>query len=484
LNHQLKVLTASAEIVPYAKTGGLADVTGALSGELADAGVPTIMAIPAYPWLIRERFGDTEYVADLSLPMGGRQVGVSLYKLRVKPLLETWFIRADEYYYREGIYGDERGTFGDNAERFALFSRAILEIARLGGCGVIHLHDWPAAPCAAMLRYQPERYPELAACRTLMTVHNLSYQGRFDGGHRTALELSEPAYYEAFEYYGDVNFLKAGLVCADRLTTVSPTYAEEIKQDSGGFGLDGVLRQRAADLSGIMNGVDYAVWNPATDPWTACRYSPEDLAGKAECKAALQREWGLETAPDKPLVAMVTRLAGGKGLELVMGAGDSLFDDDFQFAMLGAGERHYEEYFYSLPARFPGRVGTRTGFDEALAHRVIAGADILLMPSEREPCGLTQLYALKYGTVPVVRRTGGLADSITSYVPGGQGTGFVFDHYNVDGLRWALREALGRYRQGDEWRSLMLRCMAADHSWNRSMAQYLKLYRELTGTGE
>lgn len=470
--------------MPYAKTGGLADVAGALSAELAGAGVPTVMVMPAYAWVVRDFMAEAEKVSDLTLSLGERQVPVTLYKCDVAPRLETWFVRADEFYYRDGIYGDAWGTFGDNAERFALFSRAVLETARLAGCRVLHLHDWPAAPVAAMLRHQPERYPELAGSRTLVTVHNLSYQGRFERHHWAALGLDDRAFREAFEYYGDINFLKAGLVCADRLTTVSPTYAEEIKQDGGGFGLEGILRGRAGDLSGIMNGVDYTVWNPATDPWIASRYSPENPGGKAECKAALQGDWGLETVPDKPLVAMVTRLAGGKGLELVMDAGDALFEDDFQFAMLGAGERRYEDYFHSLPGRFPGRAVARTGFDEALAHRVIAGADILLMPSEREPCGLTQLYALKYGTVPVVRRTGGLADSIVPYSPGGQGTGFVFEHYNVDGLRWALGEALKLYRQSDEWRALMRRCMDADHSWTRSMGRYLDLFREMTGNYE
>lgn len=470
---------ASAEIVPFAKTGGLADVVGALAAELAASGVPVTMVLPAYRRIPLSQLDEVEPTAVISLPVGDRMVDVRLCQRPLSPQLDIYFVRFDEYFDREGLYGDADGDFPDNAERFALFSRAVLEIGQMTGSNIFHLHDWQTAPAAAMLKREPRRYPALADSRTVLTVHNLAYQGVFDAGRWPVLNLDDSAFAADFEFYCQVNYLKAGLICADRLTTVSSTYAAEIQRDGGGFGLEGVLRQRVGELSGILNGVDYHIWNPETDSLIAERYSGADTSGKAKCKQALQITYGLEVNPDIPVIGMVTRLAEGKGLELLMEAGNEFFNGRFQLALLGSGDRRYEAYFHALPERFPGQAGVRTGFDETLAHQAIAGADILLMPSHREPCGLTQMYALKYGTVPIVRRTGGLADSIEPFSPEGTGNGFVFEDFNHEAMLATIQQAFELYGCREEWQALMKRGMAADHSWRRATGEYLSLYQGL-----
>ena len=480
-NPQLVVTMAAPEIVPFAKTGGLADVVGALSGALAGAGVRVNMVLPAYRAILRDHIAGRRSCHTFQVDVCGRMVTGRLYRKRLSPLLTVYFVRADEYFDRECFYGTAAGDYPDNAERFAFFSRAALEVARLNHSRVLHLHDWETAPAAAFLKLQPDRYPELSQTKTVLTVHNLAYQGLFNHDHWPALDL-DPGYFNPcqFEFYWMINYLKSGLIDADRVTTVSPTYACEIQQDGCGFGLDGVLRERSKDLSGILNGVDYGVWNPETDTFLAERYSNETLAGKAACKAALQQSYGLDVNPGVPLLCMVTRMVDGKGLELVMEIIECLLDDGVQFAILGSGDRRYEEFFCALAARHPGKAGMRIAFDEAAAHQTIAGADIFLMPSRHEPCGLTQMYALKYGTVPIVRRTGGLADSIKPYDAGtGTGDGFVFQNYSGAALLDTIRQALAVYTHKSEWKDLIRRGMAADHSWHRSMQAYLRLYREL-----
>jgi starch synthase len=321
----------------------------------------------------------------------------------------------------------------------------------------------------------------LSRAKTVLTVHNLAYQGLFPSSYFPALGL-DSGFFNAgqFEFYGMINFLKSGLASADRLTAVSPTYACEIQRNGCGFGLEGVLRERSGDLSGILNGVDYGVWNPETDTYIKRRYSTNDLAGKLDCKLALQESYGLDRDADVPLLCMVTRLADGKGLELVMETIECLLADGAQFVMLGRGDRCFEEYFLDLASRWPGKAGVKIAFDEALAHQTIAGADMLLMPSRHEPCGLTQMYALKYGTIPIVRRTGGLADTVEPYNANtATGDGFVFDDYNGAALLESVRQALAVFERKAEWQSLMRRGMSADHSWSRSMQAYLRLYREL-----
>ncbi len=476
-NPQLNITMAASEIVPYAKTGGLADMVGALSGALAETGVKVNLVLPAYRPILRDIIGDRRAARMIRIDIAGRVVTGRLYKKRLTPSLNIYFVRADEFFDRDYLYGD----YADNAERFAFFSRAVLEVARITHSDIIHLHDWQTAPAAAFLKLQPEHYPELARTKTVLTTHNLAYQGQFPCGCFAALDLNPGLFNPGpFEFWGGVNFLKSGLATADRLTTVSPTYACEIQQDGCGFGLEGVLRERSRDLSGILNGVDYRVWNPETDTYVKRRYSAANLSGKTVCKLDLQQSYDLDSDPDVPMMCMVTRLANGKGLELVMETIECLLADGVQFALLGSGDRHFEEFFLSLVSRWPGRAGVKIAFDEALAHQTIAGADMLLMPSLHEPCGLTQMYALKYGTVPIVRRTGGLADSIEPFdAVEGSGTGFVFQDYTASALLETIRQGLVVYKRKKEWRAFIRRGMAADHSWRRSMEAYRRIYREL-----
>ena len=481
INPQPVVTMAASEIVPFAKTGGLADVVGALSGALASSGVQVNLVMPAYRAIVKNLLLGRKPHRKLSICIDERIVTGLQYKKNLGPLLNIYFIRADEYFDRDCLYGDSSGDYPDNAERFAFFSRAALEVAELTHSNILHLHDWQAAPAAAFLKLQSEKYPRLSATRTILTVHNLAYQGLFDHGQWSALGLDSCHFNpRQFEFWGRISYLKSGLANSDRLTTVSPTYACEIQRDGCGFGLEGLLRERSQYLSGILNGVDYSVWNPEIDHCIKERYSAADLDGKAACKASLQECFGLDRDPGAPLVCMITRLADGKGIELVMDIAEKLVSSGVQFGILGRGDRKYEDYFNALAIRFPGRAGVKIAFDEALAHQTVAGSDMLLMPSEREPCGLTQMYALKYGTVPIVRRTGGLADSVDPYdAAASLGTGFLFDEYSGAGLLEAIKQATSVYDKKIRWQGLIRRGMAADHSWNRSMQEYLRLYHNL-----
>lgn len=480
-NPQLAITMAAAEIVPFAKTGGLADVVGALSQSLASAGVQVNMVMPAYLSVISTYLAKSKPLKEVNIRIGSRTVSGQIYKKQISPNLNAYFVRADEYFARQCLYGDESGDYKDNAERFAFFSRAVLEVATITHSSIIHLHDWQAAPAAAFLKLQPERYPGLCGTKVIQTIHNLSYQGLFNTDHWPSLDLDLRHFNPSqFEFWGKINYLKSGLVDADRLTTVSPTYAREIQRDGYGFGLEGVLTERSKCLSGILNGIDYGVWNPGADSYIKERFSGADTSGKSACKRFLQECYGLTVDPNIPLSCIVTRLVGGKGLELVVDAAQKLLTKDIQFVVLGRGENRYEAFFTDLASRNPLKVGTKIAFDEAAAHQLIAGADILLMPSEREPCGLTQMYAERYGTIPVARRTGGLADSVEAYdASSGFGTGFVFDEFYSKALVDSVDQAVSVYRQKHEWDGLMRRAMAVDHSWDRSMREYLRLYLDL-----
>lgn len=476
--NELKITIAASEIAPFAKTGGLADAVAALSASLAANGCQVNMVMPAYRSIINTVINGSQYVTEIEFKTAGQTYSAALYHLRIRPSHNIYFIRCDEFFDRDGLYGESGHDYPDNDRRFWLFSKAVLEVAGLTGSRIIHLNDWHTAPAAAILKLQPERHPVLTAAGTLLTIHNLAYQGRFDYDRWPSLGVDPPAFYPTFEFYGEINFLKSGLECADRLVAVSPTYAREVTSEGCGFGLEGVLRARAASFSGIVNGVDYGIWNPETDGHLVRSYSAADLTGKTDCKRAIQQFYGLEENPTAPIATVVSRLADGKGMELVREIIDKLIGSGTQFILLGNGSRDLEDFFCTLPSVYPGKAGTFIGFDDGLAHRTIAGADMLLMPSQREPCGLTQLYALKYGTVPIVRRTGGLADTVKP-AEGDRGDGFLFDEYSGAALWEAVNRARTWFEDRLVWASLMRRGMLADHSWSRSMQQYLQIYRSL-----
>ncbi len=468
----------SPEVGPWAKTGGLADVAGALPAALASLGHKVATVVPRY----REAKSApaTRVISALRIPLNGTNYEVAILELRSGETT-IYFIDQPGLFDRPGLYGDRRGDFPDNHIRFAVFAKAALEVSRrLFAADVIHCHDWQAALVPAYLKNPRTADPHFLGVPTLLTIHNLGYQGVFD---RSALaEIGLPAEFYALdgmEFFGRISFLKAGIVWADRLNTVSPRYAEEIQTPAFGFGLDGLLRERRAVLSGILNGADYGRWNPETDPHIPARYSAADLAGKQVCKAVLLREMGLpEKANDRPLLGIISRFTGQKGFDLVAEAARELFTDDIYLVALGNGETRWESLFRDLRAVFPDRVAVRIGYDDPLAHRIEAGADIFLMPSRYEPCGLNQIYSLRYGTVPVVRATGGLDDTVVG-APAADATGFKFLDYNGKALLDAIRQACACWNSGKAWTAMMVRGMKKDFSWTASAAEYSRLYGKL-----
>jgi starch synthase len=388
---------------------------------------------------------------------------------------------ADEYYDRPGLYGGPEGDYTDNAERFAFFCRAAVAFAtRLRPPpDVVHCHDWHTALVPLLARAASD--PWLTQVPTVLTIHNLGYQGVFPAGVWPVLGL-DARYFtqEHLEFYGSVNFLKGGLVSARALTTVSRRYAEEILTPEHGHGLDGVLRKRRNALVGIVNGVDYARWDPRHDPHLAAPYGPDDLSGKARCKHALQTTVGLPARTETPLIGMISRLAEQKGLDLVTAALPALLGRDLQLVILGRGDRRYEDALGDAARAHPTKLAVRFAFDDALAHQIEGGADAFLMPSHYEPCGLNQMYSLRYGTVPIVRATGGLDDTIVDIDANpGDGTGFKFADYTTESLLGAVERALTVYQHTHVWERTMRRGMAADFSWQRSAAEYLRVYQRL-----
>jgi starch synthase len=476
----MRVVMLSAEAHPYAKTGGLGDVLAALPRALAGLGVDVTVCIPGYrPALRMAR--DPSLAGTVYAPVDSRMERGELLEVP-RAAVRTVMLRADHYFDRDGLYGDGRGAYGDNAERFAFYCRAALEWLRgERPPDVVHAHEWPAALAIAFLRADPDLYPEVARARTVVTVHNLAYQGRFPSWDWHLLNLDARYFVPDFlEFHGEINYLKAGMVFADAITTVSPRYAREIQTPEFGEGLDGVLRARGDRLRGILNGIDDAEWNPATDPHLPAHYDRDDPSGKARCKTALQTELGL-TPTDVPLLGVVSRLAEQKGIDLLAAALPRLLaETDVQVAALGSGDERYEQRLRELAQRSPARLAVRIGFSESLAHRIEAGADVFLMPSRFEPCGLNQLYSLRYGTVPVVHATGGLDDTVVEFDPVTRsGTGFKFSPYSVDAFVAALGRALHARADRTAWARLVANGMAQDFSWTRAATEYRRLYEDL-----
>ena len=468
-----------SEATPFCKTGGLADVAGALPAALRERGEDVAVVLPQY--------------LDLKLPVPPREVWRDL-AIRVGPRLFTadiygtehggatfYFVACPALYGRHGIYSGPAGDFLDNHVRYAALSLAALGVARhLFRPQVLHCHDWQAALAPVYMRTAFAGDPTFMGIRTVLTIHNLGYQGRFPGATMGELGL-DPGLFnpEGLEFYGDVNFLKGGIAFSDSITTVSQKYAEEIQTPENGFGLDGFLRARADRIQGIVNGVDYADWNPETDRRIARNYSADDLSGKVECKRALIAEMGLPAeAMGRPLIGIVSRFAGQKGFDLVEEIAQAIADEDVSVAILGSGEARFEDSFRRFASARPDRFAARIGYDDGLAHRIEAGADLFLMPSRYEPCGLNQIYSLRYGTPPVVRATGGLDDTIDDTIE--DGTGFKFREYTGAGLLGAIREALAAYRDAEGWAARMRRGMKKDFSWKVSAGKYANLYRRLT----
>ena len=478
----LRVLHAAAEIFPLVKTGGLADVVGALPQALAAAGADVRLLLPGMPAILGA-VARPRKVAESGPAFGAARVTLRLGRFKAAARgvpdsdgVQAYVIDAPWLYARDGgpYQAPDGKPWDDNLQRFALLGWVAAQLAA-GGLDpswrpdILHAHDWHAALGCSYLRARPG-----ATARSVFTIHNLAYQGLFPQGDFPLLGLPQRLMHpDGLEFHGWLSFMKGGLVHADRITTVSPTYAREITTPGFGCGVEGVLQARAADLSGILNGVDQARWDPATDRALAAPYDAGDLAGKAECKEALQRETGLAPRADAPLIGVVSRLSEQKGLDLALAALPALLAEGVQVALLGSGEPAMEKAFADAAAAHPGQVAVRIGYDEALAHRIIAGADIILVPSRFEPCGLTQLYGMRYGTLPLVRRVGGLADTVD------EATGFVFDAADPAALAEAARRALLTLREPARWRAMQQDAMARDHGWDAAAARYMALYRSL-----
>jgi len=468
----IKVLMVASEAAPFAKTGGLADVVGALPAALRDFGCEIAVLMPRYS---RIELTSARRVYD-SLPiwLGSSAYETSIYQADAGTTF--YLLEAPALYDRDGIYGDASGDYPDNAVRFAVLSRAALSVARrVFRPHILHCHDWQTALALVYLRTVFSYDPTFLGMKTLLTIHNLGYQGLFPPSVLPQIGLDQQLFTtDALEFHGKVNLLKGGLVFSDALTTVSKGYAAEIQTDEYGFGLDGVLRARGADLYGILNGVDYRDWNPATDPHLTAHYSSEDLTGKRECKRDLLREFGFpEAALERPLLGMVSRLASQKGTDLILEVAPQLVAEGLYLAALGAGDALFEAKLRHVAAAHPDHIRVEIGYDEALAHKIEAGADIFLMPSRYEPSGLNQMYSLRYGTIPVVRATGGLDDTID------EGTGFKFREYSAPALLAAIREASAAFEKRPVWEAMMRRGLQKDYSWRASAAEYAALYRKL-----
>jgi starch synthase len=474
----MKILMAASEVEPYSKTGGLADVLGALPPALARAGHTLGVVTPLYRAV---QLLDAHLLLE-SLPI---TLGPDTHTVRVLTVnargVTHYFLDYPPFFDRDGIYGTPSGDYPDNAQRFLLFSKAVIEIARRDfHPDIIHCHDWQTGPVPALLKTIYAGDAELARIPVVLTIHNLGYQGNFDSSLIGPLGLPPSLLsLDGLEFYGKLSYLKGGVVFADAITTVSEAYAREIQTKEYGFGMDGLLSWRSSVLSGVLNGVDYQSWDPRTDPFIAANYSPENLAGKAICKRDLLETFGITADPEKPLIGMVSRIAAQKGADVLSAAMQDLMAMDVSMAMLGAGDALYVDLFRSLEVRFPGRFVLKVAYDEPLAHKVEAGADLFLMPSHYEPCGLNQMYSLRYGTVPVVRATGGLDDTIEPFdLATGNGNGFKFRDYSAPALLASVSEALAIFPNRELWKKIMRNGMAQEFSWARSVPKYERIYQQ------
>ena len=476
----MKILFAASESVPFVKTGGLADVVGALAPVLAKEGHDVRVVIPLFSAVPNSWVEQMTHVCDFEVQLGWRRQYCGVEMLKKDNV--TWYFIDNKYYFgRPYIYG----MGGDEYERFGFFCRSVLNMLPLIGFQpeVIHAHDWQSGMVPALLKIQYAHLPFYAKIKTIFTIHNLQYQGIFGIREvQDVLGLGDSLWTEdKLECYGCANFMKAALVYSDLITTVSPSYSEEIQTAYYGERLDGLLRARKADLFGVLNGIDISDYNPATDANIASNYSFENLKGKAECKKALQQNLELEVNPNIPIIGMVGRLSNQKGLDLVDYVIADIMRQDVQLVVLGMGEGRYFNLFSWAEGEYKGRVAARFTMDHALAHQIYAGTDMFLMPSQFEPCGLSQMIAMRYGTVPIVRETGGLRDTVLSYnEANGQGNGFTFFNYNAHDMLHTIERAVDYYQhKQDIWLELQRRGMTGDYSWSHSAADYLRLYQRL-----
>ncbi len=472
----LKILIVSSEVAPYAKSGGLGDVAGSLPKALKNMGADVRVVLPKYKTIKEEYLEDAENIGTFDACLSWRTQKASVWMKKTD--FPVYFIENDYYFGRDAMYG-----YNDDNERFAFFSKAVVDMLAMLDFypDVIHLNDWQTGPVALFLKETYRKFIYYSKIKILFTIHNLQYQGNFPKDTLEMLDVPNSCYDNGnVEFYGNVSFMKMGLVYADRISTVSNTYAREIQTEQYGYGMAGILRAQSAKLTGIINGIDYSQYDPETDKRIYENFTAEMLENKRKNKEMLQERLGLEKR-DAPLISIVSRLADQKGLDLVFQVLEEMMKEDIQFAVLGTGEERYEYMFRDFEARYPGRISANILFDDNLAQKIYAGSDMFLMPSLFEPCGLGQMISLRYGTVPIVRKTGGLADTITHYdATAKTGNGFVFEDYNAGGLLWGIHEALRVYQMGEgEWCHVVKNAMACNYSWDNSAKEYISLYNSM-----
>lgn len=476
----MKILLASSEVYPFSKTGGLADMVGSLAKALALAGHEARVVTPLYRGIREKLHGLQRVNWWFDLPMGTSRVQAELWELDVDTGLKIYFIDHPGYYDRPGIYLEKNISYADNAERFIFLSKCVAHLARYLAWrpDVVHVHDWQVALVPALLKHQ-QREGQGDVPPTCLTIHNLAYQGVFPAENFTLTNLP-PDFFttDGAEFFGLLNCLKGGIAYADVITTVSPRYAREITTEEFGCGLDGLLRRRRERLFGILNGVDYSEWNTTKNSHLFKSFSASRMTGKKTNKLELQKSLGLPPGESTPLFGTISRLAEQKGVDIQLGALEEMLNSDMQFVLLGSGSPEYERGYRELAARFPQKVAVKFGYDENLAHRIEAGADFFLMPSRFEPCGLNQMYSLRYGTIPVVRATGGLDDSVIDFNENPKlANGIKFFEYTPRALAKSVRKALALYAEPELLRRFRRNAMAVDFSWDKTVDQFVKIYQ-------
>ncbi|MCD4784829.1 MAG: glycogen synthase GlgA [Candidatus Eremiobacteraeota bacterium] len=483
MKKEQNVLIASAEIVPFAKTGGLADVVGALPGALEKVGAKVNVVMPLYKTIDQKKHKMKVVGEKFFVPMAGENVEITIKQGKLPGVKgKAFFVECDKYFDRDGMYQENGESYHDNDERFALFSRAVVEMMKMLDYkpDIVHCNDWQTGLIPTYMKViygNDEFYKDIP---TVMTVHNIAYQGIFPSHTMEKIGLPWEIFTpEGVEFWGHLNYLKAGLVFADVINTVSETYAREIQSSKEfGRGLEGLLNFRSKDLYGILNGIDYRIWDPAKDDYISSNYDEGDLRGKSRCKKSLQKDQELKTGK-VPLIGIVSRLADQKGFDIVAGALEKIMEMDVQLVILGTGDPKYHEMLQEMTKKYGNKMSVNLRFDEQLAHMIYAGSDIFLMPSRFEPCGLGQMIALKYGTLPLVHKTGGLADTVTDYTEDpNQGNGFVFDEYSSEALLYAVERAVEVYSNKRKWNTIVKACMKVDHSWKNAVKKYMDLYEK------
>lgn len=480
MSKHLNIVIAASECVPFAKTGGLADVVGALPKELSKLGHTVSVIMPFYPSARSCKVDIEDIGVEIKVTLSDHVISAKILKSSIAKDVNVYFIDHPLYYDRPQLYSTADGDYLDNAERFIFFSKAVIELLKKIEMkpDIIHCNDWQTGLVPVFLKLKENHNPFFAKTATVFTIHNLAYQGLFWHLDMPLTNLSWDVFTpDGIEFYGKINLMKAGIVYADVINTVSKTYSQEIQTEKLGCGLDGILRKRSDDLYGIINGVDYEIWNPETDPFIPAHYSVDDMSGKETCKQALLEEYGLKNPRNFPVVAMISRLADQKGFDLIAEKIDMIMSLNLILIILGTGDKKYHRLFESISKKYPDHIGIKIAFDNALAHKIEAGADFFLMPSLFEPCGLNQLYSLRYGTPPIVHATGGLNDTIKNFsLKTHRGTGLSFKSYNSTSLLKKLQDVLKIYKDKSAFAALRHNGMTADFSWMVAAKQYEKLY--------